>query len=85
MCVLFVNDTKSVTATRIEKLSGDVTMLTLSPGERAGVRADVITDFICFTPCHPLKTAKNLISLHNFLWTNRFTKHKVKNMKKDRL
>jgi len=28
-------------------------------GERAGVRADVIIDFICFTPCHPLKTAKN--------------------------
>jgi hypothetical protein len=30
-----------VTATRIEKLSGDVTRLTLSPGERAGVRASV--------------------------------------------
>jgi hypothetical protein len=30
-----------VTATRIEKLFGDVTMLTLSPGERAGVRASV--------------------------------------------
>ena len=40
-CVLFVNDTESVTATRIEKVSGDVTMLTLSPGERAGVRASV--------------------------------------------
>ena len=41
MCVSFVNDTESVMATRIEKLSGDVTMLTLSPGERAGVRASV--------------------------------------------
>jgi hypothetical protein len=54
------------------------------PGEGliwAGVKADVITDFICFTPYHPLKTAKNLISSHNFLWTNHFTKRKVKNMK----
>jgi hypothetical protein len=30
-----------VTVTGIEKLSGDATMLTLSPGERAGVRASV--------------------------------------------
>jgi hypothetical protein len=28
-------------APRIEKLSGDVNLLTLSPGERAGVRAGV--------------------------------------------
>jgi hypothetical protein len=51
-------------------------------GERAGVRADVITDFICFTPCHPLKTAKNLISLQYFLWTNYFTKRKVQKNEK---
>jgi hypothetical protein len=36
-------------------------MLTLSPGERAGVRAGVISDFrvipdeFDFTPCHSLK------------------------------
>ena len=39
--LLFANDTESVTVTRIEKRSGDVTMPTLSPGERAGVRASV--------------------------------------------
>ena len=43
---LTVNDTKSVMATRIEKLSGDVTVFSLSPGERAGVRASVNTHSI---------------------------------------
>ena len=38
---LTVNDTKSVMAPRIEKLSGDVTVFSLSPGERVGVRASV--------------------------------------------
>jgi hypothetical protein len=33
--------TESVMAIRIEKLSGDRTVLSLSPGERAGVRASV--------------------------------------------
>jgi hypothetical protein len=32
---------ESVTTTRVEKLSGNVTVRTLSPGERAGVRASV--------------------------------------------
>jgi hypothetical protein len=38
---LTANDTKSVMAMRIEKLSGNVTVRSLSPGERAGVRASV--------------------------------------------
>jgi hypothetical protein len=38
---LTANDTESTTAMRIEKLSGNVTMRSLSPGERAGVRASV--------------------------------------------
>jgi hypothetical protein len=38
---LTANDTESVTAMRNEKLSGNVTALSLSPGERAGVRASV--------------------------------------------
>jgi len=43
---LITNDTKSVTAMRIEKLSGNVTVRSLSPGERAGVRASVNTHSI---------------------------------------
>jgi hypothetical protein len=35
------NDTESATAMRIKILFGTVIMLTLSPGERAGVRAVV--------------------------------------------
>jgi hypothetical protein len=38
---LTANDTESVIAMRIEKLLGTVKMLTLSPGERGGVRASV--------------------------------------------
>ena len=38
---LTANDTKSVMAMRIEKFSSAVKVLTLSPGERAGVRASV--------------------------------------------
>ena len=63
---LTADDTKSVTAPRIRKLSGVVAMLTLSPGERAGVRADVTTDFMiapeasCFTSCPPLRKSRNL-------------------------
>jgi hypothetical protein len=38
---LTANDTESVTAMRIEKWSGNVTVRSLSPGERAGVRASV--------------------------------------------
>ena len=38
---LTANDTKSVTAMSIEKLSGNVTVRSLSLGERAGVRASV--------------------------------------------
>jgi hypothetical protein len=38
---LATNDTESVTAIRIEELSSAVPLLTLSPGERAGVRASV--------------------------------------------
>ncbi len=52
VCVILcltANDTMSVTAMRIEKLPSTVTMPTLSPGERAGVRADVIPDFV-FAP-----------------------------------
>ena len=37
------NDTESVMAMRIGKFSSAVTVLTLSPGERAGVRASVNT------------------------------------------
>ena len=33
---LTADDTKSVTVPRIEKLSGDVTLLTLSPGRELG-------------------------------------------------
>ena len=40
---LTANDTESVTDMRIEKLSGNVTVRSLSPGERAGVRASVNT------------------------------------------
>jgi hypothetical protein len=36
---LMANDTKPVTATRIVKISSDMTILSLSLGERAGVRA----------------------------------------------
>ena len=43
---LTANDTKSVTAMRIEKWSGNVTVRSLSPGERAGVRASVNTHSI---------------------------------------
>ena len=39
---LTANDTESVTAMRIEKFN-PVTMRSLSPGERAGVRASVNT------------------------------------------
>jgi len=42
---LTANDTESVIATRIEKLSSTVMMFTLSPGERAGVRASVNANF----------------------------------------
>jgi hypothetical protein len=38
---LTANDTKLGTATRIVKLSSDMTILSLSPGEKAGVRASV--------------------------------------------
>jgi hypothetical protein len=38
---LTANDTESATAIRIKKLSSTAIMLTLSPGERAGVRASV--------------------------------------------
>jgi hypothetical protein len=38
---LTANDTKLGTATRIVKLSSDMTILSLSLGERAGVRASV--------------------------------------------
>ena len=38
---LTANDTESVTAMGIEKWSGNVTARSLSPGERAGVRASV--------------------------------------------
>jgi hypothetical protein len=48
---LTANDTKSVTAMRIEKWSGNVTVRSLSPGERAGVRASVNVI--------PLKTSRN--------------------------
>ena len=43
---LTANDTESVMAMRIEKLSGNVTVRSLSPGERAGVRASVNTHSI---------------------------------------
>jgi hypothetical protein len=49
---LTANDTESVIATRIEKLSSTVMMFTLSPGDpgfaearRAGVKASVNTNF----------------------------------------
>jgi hypothetical protein len=45
-------NTKSVTAMRIEKLSDNVTVRYLAPGERAGVRASV--------NALPLKTSRNL-------------------------
>jgi hypothetical protein len=41
---LHANHAESVIATKMEKLSNDAPMLTLSPRERAGVRADVNTN-----------------------------------------
>jgi len=48
------------------------------------VRADVITDFICFTLCHPLKTAKNRIIMAKPLINKDFAcpKNRSKKVKK---
>ena len=43
LCVDYCNNTESGTAKEIEQFSSNPRMLSLSPGERAGVRASVIT------------------------------------------
>ena len=55
-------------------------MLTLSPGERAGVRASVNTN-----STENVEKPKANCNWYNFLWTNRFHIRKVKNMKMDGL
>ena len=55
--VSFTNKTHANTSYYIAQNAANDFPLSLGRGPGW---ADVITDFICFTPCYPLKTEKNL-------------------------
>ena len=64
---LSVNGMESVMATKIEKLSGNVTVRSLSPGERAGVRASVNSNFTenVVKPHYAVQSSRDVSCLSN--------------------